>query len=67
MRKKKDIEIQIVDITDGVDLIIGKKLVAQIIENDGKFVLRENGKEVAQYKNYSTALEEAIRSYNLAQ
>ncbi|OFI47769.1 hypothetical protein BG262_08745 [Floricoccus penangensis] len=66
MSKKKDIEIQVVDTDAGVNLVIGKKIVAEIIENDGKFLLRESGKDKAQYKNYSVALEEAIKNYNLS-
>ncbi|OFI49412.1 hypothetical protein BG261_02205 [Floricoccus tropicus] len=66
MSKKKDIEIQVVDTDAGVNLVIGKKVVAEIIENDGKFLLRENSKDKAQYKNYSVALEEAIKNYNLS-
>ena len=66
MTKKKDTEIQIIDTPEGVELVVGKKTIAEIIEQENKFLIRENGKDRGLYRSYSLALEEAIKSYNLS-
>ncbi|MDR0297346.1 MAG: DUF2969 domain-containing protein [Streptococcaceae bacterium] len=64
---KKETEIQIVDTENGVDLLIGKKVVRRIIETEsGKFdVETADEKHMGTFKTYAQAEEEAIRSYNL--
>jgi hypothetical protein len=67
MSKKKETEIQISDSKDGVILTVGKKTVAEIKNtSDDSFDIIVNGKQIKTLKNYPEALEEAIKTYNLA-
>ena len=66
MSKKKDTEIEIVDTEKGADLKVGKKIVAEIVEEAGSFVVSMNGREVAVLRTFDDALEEAIKAYNLS-
>ncbi|GAX46528.1 hypothetical protein RsY01_107 [Lactococcus reticulitermitis] len=67
MSKKKETEIQISDSKDGVLLTVGKKTVAEIKNTaDDSFDVLVNGKHIKTFKAYPEALEEAIKSYNLA-
>lgn len=67
MSKKKETEIQISDSKDGVVLTVGKKTVAEIKNTaDDSFDVIVNGKHIKTLKVYPEALEEAIKTYNLA-
>ncbi|GFH42340.1 hypothetical protein Hs30E_08910 [Lactococcus hodotermopsidis] len=72
MSKKKETEIQISDSKDGVILTVGKKKVAEIknitdeTTSEETFEVLVNGKYIKTMKNYPEALEEAIKTYNLA-
>jgi hypothetical protein len=70
MSKRKETEIQISDSEDGVILTVGKKKVAEIKAisdtTSESFDVIVNGKRIKTMKKYSDALEEAIKSYNLA-
>jgi hypothetical protein len=64
---KKETEIQISDSKDGVVLTVGKKMVAEIKNTaDDSFDVIVNGKHIKTFKAYPEALEEAIKTYNLA-
>ncbi|PCS01533.1 DUF2969 family protein [Lactococcus fujiensis] len=65
MSKKKDTEIEIVDTASGAEVKVGKKIVAEIKEEFGTFVVVVSGKEVAVVRTFEDALEEAIKAYNL--
>lgn len=65
MSKKKDTEIEIVDTETGAEIKVGKKVVAEIKEEFGNFVVVASGKEVAVVRTFEDALEEAIKAYNL--
>ena len=65
MSKKKDTEIEIVDTASGAEVKVGKKIVAEIKEEFGPFVVVVSGKEVAVVRTFEDALEEAIKAYNL--
>lgn len=67
MSKKKETEIQISDSKDGVVLTVGKKTVAEIKNTtDETFDVFVNGKLIKTTKQYSEAIEEAIKHYNLS-
>lgn len=67
MSKKKETEIQISDSKDGVVLTVGKKTIAEIKNTaDDSFDVIVNGKHIKTFKAYPEALEEAIKTYNLA-
>lgn len=65
MAKKKDTEVEIIDIENGVEVRIGKKAVAEIKEESGTFVVTVSGKEIAVARSFEDGLEEAIKAYNL--
>ncbi|MQW22596.1 MULTISPECIES: DUF2969 family protein [unclassified Lactococcus] len=65
MSKKKDTEIEIVDTETGAEIKVGKKVIAEIKEEFGTFVVVASGKEVAVVRTFEDALEEAIKAYNL--
>ncbi|CAM3144405.1 DUF2969 family protein [Lactococcus hircilactis] len=65
MSKKKDTEIEIIDTTTGAEIKVGKKVVAEIKEEFGTFVVVVASKEVAVVRTFEDALEEAIKAYNL--
>jgi hypothetical protein len=66
MSKKKDTEIQIVDTKKGVDLMVGKRVVAQILETGQGFEVVVDGKLETTLPAFPLALEEAIKAYNLS-
>ncbi|EHJ51604.1 DUF2969 domain-containing protein [Streptococcus macacae] len=72
-KKDKKIEVQLVDSNvkvnktevEGYQLMIGKRLVGEIAEIDGKFAVVKD-KEVSDFhKNLETAIEAVIGAYNL--
>ena len=65
MPKKKDTEIEIIDTETGVQVKSGKKIIAEITEENSSFVAVSSGKEIAVTREFSEALEEAIKAYNL--
>ncbi|MEY8458556.1 DUF2969 family protein [Lactococcus ileimucosae] len=65
MPKKKDTEIEIIDTEKGVQVKSGKKIIAEINEENGSFVVLTSGKELAVTADFPNALEEAIKAYNL--
>jgi transketolase len=65
MSKKKDTEIEIIDTKTGVQVKSGKKIIAEINEENGNFVVLTSGKELTVTRNFADALEEAIKAYNL--
>ncbi|MFK4953091.1 DUF2969 domain-containing protein [Lactococcus garvieae] len=65
MSKKKDTEIEVVDTKTGVQVKSGKKIIADINEENGSFVVVASGKELAVTRNFADAMEEAIKAYNL--
>ncbi|RZI48874.1 DUF2969 family protein [Lactococcus kimchii] len=66
MSKKKDTELEIVDTATGAVIKSGKKIIAEIKEEAGTFVVISSGKEVAVVRTFEIALEEAIKAYNLS-
>jgi len=62
---KKDTEILIRDTEAGVELLIGKRVIGQIQENEGNFEAFAGDKLLAIFKTYPAAEEEVIRHYNL--
>ncbi|MFC4652085.1 DUF2969 family protein [Lactococcus nasutitermitis] len=66
MSKKKDTEVEVVDTATGVAINVGKKTIAEINEENGQFIVRISGKEVAVSRTFEDALEEAIKAYNLS-
>lgn len=65
MSKKKDTEIEIIDTKTGVQVKSGKKIIAEINEENGSFIVLASGKELAVTRAFPDALEEAIKAYNL--
>lgn len=74
MRKKdKKIEIQINDsqvkvnqvMVDGYSLTLGKKVIGEIAEMDGKLAVVKQGNVSAFYKDIDAAIENIIETYNL--
>ncbi|GAB2024678.1 hypothetical protein OfM1_07490 [Lactovum odontotermitis] len=63
---KKDTEITVKDIADGVELHVGKRIIGSVHEVGGAFEARSGGKLLASFKNYADAEEEVIRHYNLS-
>lgn len=64
---KKGTEIEIRDIAEGVEFLIGKKTIGKIFEVDGSFeACSGNEKKLGKFKNYIAAEEEIIRTYNLS-
>nr|WP_285050051.1 DUF2969 family protein [Lactococcus garvieae] len=49
----------------GVQVKSGKKIIADINEENGSFVVVASGKELAVTRNFADAMEEAIKAYNL--
>ena len=66
MSKKKDTELEIIDIADGAVIKSGKKTIAEIKEKSGNFVIVFSGKEIATVTSFEAAIEEAIMAYNLS-
>lgn len=65
MSKKKDTEIEVIDTKTGVQVKSGKKIIADINEENGSFVVVASDKELAVTRNFADAMEEAIKAYNL--
>ena len=69
----KKIEIQLVDAkvtvnatsVDGSQLVIGKRIVGNIAELDGKFAVIKNEQVASFYKSLDQAIESIIEDYNL--
>ena len=72
-KKDKKIEIQPVDAkvtvnatsVDGSQLVIGKRIVGNIAELDGKFAVIKNEQVANFYKSLDQAIESIIEDYNL--
>lgn len=72
-KKDKKIEIQLVDAkvnvnatsVDGSQLVIGKRIVGNIAELDGKFAVIKNEQVASFYKSLDQAIESIIEDYNL--
>lgn len=72
-KKDKKIKIQLVDAkvtvnatsVDGSQLVIGKRIVGNIAELDGKFAVIKNEQVASFYKTLDQAIESIIEDYNL--
>lgn len=72
-KKDKKIEIQLVDAkvtvnatsVDGSQLVIGKRIVGNIAELDGKFAVIKNEQVASFYKSLDQAIKSIIEDYNL--
>lgn len=72
-KKDKKIEIQINDAKvvvnkatiEGFELLVGKKVIGQIVEIDGKFVVVDKENVVGFHKKMDDAVAAIIESYNL--
>lgn len=64
---RKETEIEVRDTTEGVELLIGKKIIGTIREVNGNFdAFSSNEKRLGMFKKYNDAEEEVIRTYNLS-
>ena len=64
---KKDTEIMVRDASDGVELLVGNKIIGIIRETDGDFdAFSTNEKKLGSFRSYSEAEEEIVRTYNLS-
>ena len=71
-KKDKKIEIQINDAKvvnkatiEGFELLVGKKVIGQIVEIDGKFAVVDKENVVGFHKKMDDAVAAIIESYNL--
>ncbi|MGC4439790.1 DUF2969 domain-containing protein [Streptococcus suis] len=72
-KKDNKIEIKLVDAkvtdnatsVDGSQLVIGKRIVGNIAELDGKFAVIKNEQVASFYKSLDQAIESIIEDYNL--
>lgn len=72
-KKDKKIDIQVVDAKvavegqtiEGLELIIGKKTIGQIVELDSKFATVKNGKVDSFFKTLDLAINHIVEHYNL--
>ncbi|MCS4487744.1 DUF2969 domain-containing protein [Streptococcus sciuri] len=72
-KKDKKIEIQLIDakvkvnetFVDGSQLVIGKRIVGNIVELDGKYAVIKNEQVASFYKSLDQAIENVIEEYNL--
>ncbi|MGT2865852.1 DUF2969 domain-containing protein [Streptococcus fryi] len=72
-KKDKKIEIQLSDqkvkvnnvFVEGYHLSLGKKVIGEIAEIDGKFAVVKNENVLAFYKDINLAIENIIESFNL--
>lgn len=72
-KKDKKIELRLVDSdidvnnakVSGYSLIVGKKVIGNIAEIDGKFAIVENGEVNTFFKTLNQTMEHIIEKYNL--
>lgn len=72
-KKDKKIEIHLADgqvkvnntTVDGYQLVIGKRLVGEIVELDGKFAVIKDAQVDSFFKTLDKAMENIIENYNL--
>ncbi|MFZ2185986.1 MAG: DUF2969 domain-containing protein [Streptococcus parauberis] len=72
-KKDKKIEIQLVEgkvelegkKVDGYQLLIGKRLVGEIVELDNRFAVLKKSTVESFFKTLEQAVENIIESYNL--
>lgn len=72
-KKDKKIEIQLQDAKvtvnnasiEGFELLVGKKVIGQIVEIEDKFALVDKGIVSSFYKNSDQAIAAIIENYNL--
>lgn len=72
-KKDKKIEIQVKDakvtvnkaIIEGVELVVGKKVIGQIVEIDGKFAVVDKENVAGFHKKMDQAVAAIIEAYNL--
>ena len=67
-KKDKKIEIQIKDAKatiEGFELLVGKKVIGQIVEIDGKFAVVDKENVSGFHKKMDDAIAAIIEAYNL--
>lgn len=72
-KKDKKIEIQVKDakvtvnkaIIEGFELVVGKKVIGQIVEIDGKFAVVDKENVAGVHKKMDQAVAAIIEAYNL--
>lgn len=72
-KKEKKIEIQVKDAAvaihhqevEGYQLQVGKKVIGEIAEVDGKFVIVDKGSVSEFHKSLDSAVQSIIANYNL--
>lgn len=72
-KKDKKIEIQLQDAKvkvnqttiDGFELLVGKRLIGQIVELEGKFAVVDKETVVGFHKKMDDAVAAVIETYNL--
>lgn len=72
-KKDKKIEIQVKDakvtvnkaIIEGFELVVGKKIIGQIVEIDGKFAVVDKENVAGFHEKMDQAVAAIIEAYNL--
>lgn len=72
-KKDKKIEVQILDAqltingqkVAGYQLVIGKKIIGELVELDQQFAILKNGAVDSLYKTFDQGIGHIIETYNL--